>query len=195
MGSEGLFEWIKKHPATEYNPGALNIDDLHKLLSYQDAKPYKERQFSILCDAYGVAVLNNDKDAIAYWERQHRKDYVLKWRRMVAKYGIGMAKVLDWLGAYKNGFTENHYHSTPHWTATHLGLVWGEYGHRNDECDESYVSMVVKLNPDLTFQISIRGEEGYGYDTPKTKVLSERASYSSLLNQIAYFKRKYSPHP
>jgi hypothetical protein len=181
---------MKAVNVVKYGVSGFTFDDLRSLCANQDSYE-RSREIKILVSGYQMAVLNNDTERIAYYQREHRKDYARQWRSWVAQYGIDVAKVIDWLEAYKNGFGSMGY-SGKSWSASLLGLVWGDYGRNINEYDNSYVSLIVEMNADFTFKISLQGQEGHGYDIPKTKILSKTASHRSILNQIAFFKRKYS---
>jgi len=189
-GYKGFLAHMKEASnVVTYSVRGFAIDD-SKTLMYNHNDRHN-RCPTIMVSGYQMVILNNDKEKIAFYKREHRKDYVRKWRKLVSTFGIDIAKVIDWLGKYENHFRSIGYNGDT-WEASHLGLVWGDYGRRQGDYDESYVSLIVHMNTDKTFKIMLRGQDGYGYDTPVEKILSSHASYKSVINQVNYFKRKYS---
>jgi hypothetical protein len=185
-GFDGILSNLTNY--VSYDPGGFKLSDLEGLFKEMDSlrRPSK---FQILMDGYGMAVWNNDEVEIARYKRLHRVEYLQKWKRLVNTYGIGLAKVIDYLDKYGNGFRDSGYSGNT-WSSSPSNFVWGDYGRNRNEYDDSYASLVVTMVGDR-FEIKITGNDGHGYDY-KEKILSPSASYKSVVNQINYFHKKFS---
>lgn len=173
----------------QYDPSkGFNMDDLNKMFLDMDSLK-RTTPMQIIMGGYGMAIWNNDTEQIAHYQRENRKDNVRKWRTLVARYGIDLAKVIDWFDKYDNGFRGCGYSGNT-WTSSPSSFAWGDYGRSRNDYDDSYASLRVTMIGDR-FEIKITGNDGHGYDY-KEKILSASASYKSVINQINYFLKKYT---
>src|SRR5580692_5992223 len=76
-----------------YSPENFSLDLFKGMMDkMRDEKP---KEYVLLLDGYGMAVMQNDTEKIAYYERLFRIGKIAKFRRLILLYGSEMARVVS----------------------------------------------------------------------------------------------------